>query len=114
MELAINLLKFGIAFTMIIYGIHQLWKPAEWVKYLPKWLRAISSSYENIEIRLHGVGNILIGTWLISGFFPLIGAWLTFIWWLTILPTIWKVDWTSFFRDITIICAVGAYISLIS
>lgn len=113
MELAIWLLRIGPALTMIAFGIHQTFiNPEPWREYFPKFLEKILPF--DSTMRVHGIGNILIGLFLISSLYPLIAAWIALIWWLSILPFAFLGSWKSGMRDFAINCALAALVALLS
>jgi uncharacterized membrane protein len=113
MYLAITLLRIGISIPMIAFGIHQLVKPEGWTDYLPEWLKKLSPISSEADIRIHSLGNFLLGIMLLINAFPKFTGWATLIWWITILPFALKFKWSIGLRDLSIILATGAYISLL-
>jgi len=114
-QTAIMLIQWPIAITMIVFGIHQMSKPAMWLKYIPAWILKMTPVKPETEMRLHALGNLVFGLFLGFGFgFPLVAAWIAFIWWLSIIPFAWRVDWTIGMRDLCITLALAALIFLIS
>lgn len=107
-------ISFGVAITMISFGINQLTKPYKWLDYLPPWLIKMSPLKPETDMRIHSLGNIIFGLYLIFPFYhPLIAAWIAFIWWLTILPFAFRYNWAIGMRDLSIILALLALILLL-
>jgi len=108
------LLRFGVSLIMLVFGIHQLIKPQDWFEYIPKWLQDFLPTKPTTEMRMHALGNILFGGFLLSNIYPVAAGWVAFIWWLTILPFAFRRSWAIGMRDLTIIFALGAYILLVT
>ncbi|HZS42978.1 MAG TPA: hypothetical protein VFA52_02040 [Candidatus Paceibacterota bacterium] len=114
-DAAIAIIQWPIGITMLVFGIHQMSKPAEWFKFLPAWVSKISPiKNPATEMRIHSLGNIIFGLFLMFPFGAmLVAAWIAFIWWLTIVPFAWRVDWALGMRDLCITLALGALIFLL-
>jgi hypothetical protein len=113
--IAINLIEWAVGLTMVVFGIHQMTRPAEWLKFIPPWMSRMSPTKPETEMRIHSLGNILFGLFLIFNFgFPLVAAWISFIWWLSILPFAWRVNWAVGMRDLCVDAALLALILLLS
>ena len=107
------LLRFGISLVMIVFGIHQLMQPRDWLEYLPAWLKKFDPLSPITTMRLHGVGNVVLGFWFFTNILPIIAGWVVFGWWLSILPFAFRKNWAIGMRDLTIIFAIAAYLSFI-
>ncbi len=114
-QAAIALIQWPIGITMLVFGLHQMMKPSEWFKFIPPGLAKISPiKNPATEMRLHAVGNIVFGLLLMFSFgIPLAAAWIAFVWWLSIVPLAWRVDWALGLRDLCISLALGALIFLL-
>lgn len=100
---------------MIVFGVHQLRKPVEWLKFIPPWMHKMSPMKPETEMRFHAVGNLLFGLFLIFNLgFPLVAVWIAFIWWLSIVPFAWRVDWALGMRDLTIAVSLLSLILILS
>jgi hypothetical protein len=113
METAKLLIHLGTGLAMIAFGAHQIARPQHWLDYLPRWFRQLSPLQDNVFMRVHGTGNLLLGLWLFSGLYAPVAAWLSLIWWISILPFALFRDWRDGMRDIAIICGLIAYIVLL-
>ncbi len=124
MNVAIILLKAGSAIMMLVLGIHQFVRPADWFGYIPEPIKKAGSpgpvsgedralSCETI-VRTHAAGNLFFGLFLVSGFIPLIAAWAAFVWWSSVLPLAFMHKWTEGMRDLSIVISLLALIFLLS
>ncbi len=110
----IFVISFGVGITMIAFGINQLTKPGNWLGYMPSWLTGASPMKPETTMRIHALGNILFGLFLIFPLYPIVAAWIGLIWWITILPFAFKYDWRIGMRDLSIVFALIALVMLIS
>jgi uncharacterized membrane protein YphA (DoxX/SURF4 family) len=110
METAIWILRFAPAITMFTFGIHQIMNPNPWFEYVPKWLQKIIPPAPFMKV--HGAGNILLALFLVSGLYPLVAAWVVFIWWLSIVPSAMMDSWRTGMRDLSVTLALLALIVL--
>ena len=113
MELAIYLLRFSAALTMVSYGINQLANPQGWLSYVPAGIQRMLPEKPTTFMRTHALGNLVFGIWLASGLFPFVAAVVAAIWWLTILPFAFKVKWDIGMRDLTITAGLVALAALL-
>ncbi len=91
MMLAIWLIRASVALTMVLFGVNQMINPKAWFHYVPEFLHRMSPVSPETQMRLHAVGNIAFGLFLVAGsFHPLLAAWVAFIWWITIYPLLLK------------------------
>jgi len=95
LELAKLLLRIAPALLMILFGINQMIKPDYWYKFVPQWIPLDVASF----MKLHALANILLGIWLLSGIKSKWSTLICLIWFLTIVPFAWSVDWTIGARD---------------
>lgn len=109
----IFVISFGIALCMIVFGINQLMNPGSWLGYIPPWLSKIMPFKAETTMRLHAVGNIVFGLFLLFPLYPLVAVWIGFIWWLSILPFAFRYDWKVGMRDLAITLALIALILLV-
>jgi uncharacterized membrane protein YphA (DoxX/SURF4 family) len=108
------ILRWGPAITMVIFGFHQLTRPLEWLHYIPEALAKMSPFSPETDMRLHSLGNIIIGIWLVTGLFTPIDAWAALIWWVSILPFAFRVSWSIGLRDLSITMSVAALVVMLS
>jgi|GEM_PF-1480309 len=109
-ETAALVISLAIGLNMALFGLHQIRKPGDWSEYIPKWLSFFMPVSREHFLRTHGVGNLLLGIFLMSGVAPMWSAWLSLIWWVSILPFAFRVKWSIGLRDLSII---GALVSLV-
>lgn len=112
-DVAIMLIRYGAALTMVVFGISQMLNPNKWIDYIPESLRKISPIQPQTTMRLHAIGNVLLGLWLISGMYIEIALWANIIWWISILPFAFIKEWTIGLRDVSIIMALIAALALL-
>jgi hypothetical protein len=98
------IIRAGIALAMFAFGIEQLLKPQRWLHYIPPFISRISPLSATTTMRLHSLGNIILGVWLAFGFYHTIILWLSFLWWLSILPFALYNNWRIALRDLAIVC----------
>lgn len=113
MNNAIWLIRIAAALTMLPFGINQILKPGGWVKYLPEPVKKMSPLAPEAQMRLHALGNIVFALFLVSGLYPLLAAWVAFVWYLTIIPFAFMKDWTIGLRDTAVALALLALIFLL-
>lgn len=114
MTAAIWLIRIGVALTMMIFGLNQMVKPEVWFHYVPEFMKKTSPISPALQMRVHALGNIVFGLFLIAGsFHPLIAAWVALVWWITILPFTFKVKWDIGMRDLSIIFSLVSLIALL-
>ncbi len=108
MEESILIIRIATALTMIVFGIHQFLNPSDWTDYIPDWLSKLMPFGKQTDMRMHAIGNIVIGLWFGLGFFPILATWVTFLWWVSILPFAFRKNWAIGMRDLTIIAGILA------
>jgi uncharacterized membrane protein YphA (DoxX/SURF4 family) len=111
-QIAILLIRLGTALTMVVFGIHQFVRPGAWIHYIPEGLAKMSPMSKEGQMKMHAAGNVIFGLWLALGLYPLIGAWVALIWWITILPFSFR-KWDIGLRDLSIIAGLAALIMLL-
>jgi hypothetical protein len=114
MLFSIILIRIGVGITMLMFGIDQLRNPKIWIGYVPDAATDIVPTSPEKIMRFHSFGNITLGLFLISGWYPLFGAWVAFIWWLSILPFAFRIKWDVGMRDLSISACLLALIYLLS
>jgi hypothetical protein len=114
MELGIIAIRFGVSIVMILFGINQVTKPRGWIdEYVPKFLSRTPLSSNNF-MRVHALLNISLGVLFLLGIFGQIGAIITLIWWVSILPFAIYSNWKVGVRDFAIIMAILSVIFLVN
>ena len=110
MQIAIWLLRLGPALIMVVFGINQMINPEPWFEYIPEFVKKMNSP--KFTMRSHSLGNIVFGLFLASGLHPLVGAWIAFLWFLSIVPFAFMDKWKTGMRDLTITISLLALIFL--
>lgn len=100
------LLKLGPSLVMVLFGLNQLLRPNYWLQYVPDWATRFMSPYTIMNI--HGLINVALGLLLFSGWNASTVICLTLLWFLSILPFAYSVDWTIGLRDTSIILSLLA------
>lgn len=59
------LLRIGLAFTFLYASASSFISPNDWIWYIPDWLQQIIPG--NILLIVHGVFEITLGIWLLTG-----------------------------------------------
>lgn len=114
MEMAVILIRIGVSLVMISFGINQLKSPEDWIKeYMPKFIQKNPFFSPVSLMRMHAMGNIAFGVLFISGQLPQIGAIVTLLWWLSILPFAFYDSWKAGMRDLAIIASIMAVVVLV-
>jgi len=73
------------AVVMIPFAIDQMMHPAEWTEYVPKWLSPRLPGWPDGFMRVHALGNLIIGAWLLSSFLSKAAAAVAVLWMATIV-----------------------------
>jgi hypothetical protein len=107
------ILRLAPALTMVIFGLNQWVKPSDWVHYIPPSLARSSPMKPESSMKLHALGNLAFGLLLASGWHPLVGVWIALIWWASILPFAFRVNWAIGLRDLSITLGLVALLLLI-
>ncbi len=100
MALAIFLIQLSVGAVMLLFGIDQLTRPDRWLDYMPQWAQHLSPLAPETQMRLHAAGNIALGILLAVGVWPYVIAWLSLIWFASILPFAFRRDWRIGMRDL--------------
>ena len=114
MDFVIGLLQWGPSLTMLLFGVSQWRHPERWTEYIPEWVIPFSFFDDKKALmRFHALGNIVFGAFLFSTLYPLAAAWIAFLWWISILPFAFRVDWTIGMRDLSVSISLAALIGLL-
>lgn len=111
---SILLVRISIGVVMVLFGLSQFFKPGKWLGYIPKWVEAMLPMKPETTMRLHSFGNFFFGLLFLLGLWPVVMAWITAIWWFSILPFAVRYDRFIALRDAAIICAIIAVILLLT
>jgi len=75
-EIASVILRLGVSFVFLTFGIWQLINPTSWIGYVPGYVYGLGISVSLVVI-LNGILDLLIGVSLVSGiylrFFSVLG-----------------------------------------
>jgi hypothetical protein len=112
-EVAALLIRLGIGFNMVVFGLHQMWKPEKWLHYIPKFLQFIMPVKSTSFLRSHGCINFALGILLMIGVWQPAITWISIFWWGSILPFAFLVDFAIGLRDLSIIMALVALLLLV-
>jgi len=112
MDIAIWLIRLGVALNMVAFGIHQIISPKPWIEeYVPQWVMKMRISPKTI-MQIHGGGNLILGLFLVSGFWSQASAVSALVWWVLILPFAFYGSWKAGMRDVAITFALAALVWL--
>lgn len=103
------IIRIAVGLTMISFGLSQLKDPKDWLVYIPQFIeKHIPENISLAFMRLHAVINVGLGVLFAIGVWPVLIAWLTFAWWLSILPFALYHNWKIGMRDFAIVAATLA------
>lgn len=109
---ALWIIRAGTALCMLTFGLNQITSPKNWLDFIPDWIKRSSPISDEYLMRLHSLGNLLFGLFLVTGIYPHIAAWIALVWWISILPFAFRVDWTVGMRDLAVTCGLAALVIL--
>lgn len=95
----------------MLFGLSQIRHPEAWRHYIPKLLQPLIPV--RMVMQLHGLGNLLLGTLFIRNDSSRFIAFLVLAWWASVVPAAMHVDWAIAVRDMAILLAVAAYLSIL-
>jgi hypothetical protein len=105
---AFQLLRLAIGMNMVLFGTDQSINTSHWLAYLPDSLQKINPFSPILTMRIHALGNLILGAFLLFDLWAPFIFWATLGWWLLILPFAYYRQWTIGLRDTTIIAAIIA------
>jgi hypothetical protein len=115
MPVAIFLLRAAAALVMLTFGWNQYRHPEAWLHTVPEWMLKLTKYSPRKIVITQAIGNLILGAFLVTGLLPILGAWLAFLWWLSILPfSFMQKKWKTATRDLSITLAILALIFLVS
>ncbi len=89
--------------VMIPFAVDQLQHPREWTEYVPGWVQSFLPGWPDGFMRIHAVGNVVLGIWLLSGILLKWAAGLSVIWMATIVAgALMQGKWQIGVRDLAI------------
>lgn len=71
---SVGIVRIGLAFVLLWFGIDEIMNPRNWFSYVPTWLSMISPFSPSAFITLNGIFEIIIGALLLIGFYTRIVA----------------------------------------
>jgi uncharacterized protein YjeT (DUF2065 family) len=111
-EIARLLIRSAVGFVMLCFGIYQMYRPAAWIKYIPRAVKFVMPLQPATIMRIHSLGNLSLGLLLIAGVLQPLSLFAALAWWIFILPFCARIDITEGLRDLAIICSLAALILL--
>lgn len=112
-EIADLMIRLGVGITQVVFGLSQQRSPEAWLGYIPRPLRYIMPIKPTTFMRIHSLGNIGLGAWLVSGLAQPAAVWCSLLWWAWILPFAFYRALAIGMRDFTIIIALIALLTLL-
>ena len=97
---------------MIAFGISQQKSPGSWLKYMPGFVRCVLPIHPITFMRVHSVGNILLGTLLTLGLLQPVSIWLAIGWWVFVTPFAFYAEFSMGLRDFAIVLSLIALLVL--
>ena len=97
-----QIISTTIGITMIAFGVSQIVKPREWVKYIPTKLEDLLPLDNEATMKVHGSGNVLLGVALLSQLKPTLIRSSAGVWWLWVALFCGRYDCRIAARDIAI------------
>lgn len=107
---AVRVITLMVGLNMVIFGAHQITQPRKWRHYMPAWLEELLPVEPDTAMRLHGTGNVLLGTLFMSQKYLRLSSYLVAAWWAFVLPFCGRVSWRAGVRDASILGSVIAVI----
>lgn len=97
--ISITLLRIGLGITFILTGILILKDDDKWTHMLPGWFSKYLPSAKSFMIAT-AIGDLVIGAWLLSGYFTGIAASLAALHLLGVLIVSGRDEFHEVYRDI--------------
>lgn len=95
---------------MVDFGIHQIVRPQAWTDYVPDPIDEALPLSTEAKMRLHGLGNISLGSlFLLMNGAPAI-RWAVTGWWMVVTPVCWWHGWKEGLRDLTILLGLVSFV----
>jgi hypothetical protein len=111
-ETASLLIRLGIGFNMVVFGLSQLRSPQKWLPYMPKIIQFLMPIKPTSFMRIHSFGNIILGLLLMIGLWQPVSIWLALLWWASILPFAFLYEFGVGIRDLSIVMCLIALLVL--
>jgi hypothetical protein len=103
----------AVGINMIAFGVHQMARPQEWRAYVPQPLDEALPLGRDGKLRVHGFGNFSLGMLFLGQRKLKLTAPLVTAWWAFVLPLCGRKDWRAGARDISILGALLAIVTVI-
>jgi len=107
--LSILFLKIGLGITFILTGLLILSSKDRWVHMLPAWFASRLSSARGFML-VTSIADIILGAWLLSGFFTAVAATLAAVHLLGVLIISGRHEFHEVYRDIGLLFAAVALV----
>ena len=111
-EAAALLIRVSVGSVQVLFGLSQQRSPQDWLGYVPKPLQLLLPVKPVNFMRIHSLGNIGIGLWLLSGLVLPVAIWVSLLWWIWILPFAFYKAMSIGLRDFAIIMSLIALLLL--
>ena len=112
-ETAALLIRIGVSSVQVLFGLSQQRSPEDWLGYIPKPIQFIMPIKPAKFMRIHSLGNLGIGIWLLSGLALPVAIWVSLLWWIWILPFAFYKAMSIGLRDFAIIMSLIALLLLV-
>lgn len=107
------IIRISVGLLMVIFGLSQFLRPEPWLRFVPKWLQALLPLKPEHFMRLHALGNLTLGVWVISGMWPVLAVIAAGVWFLSIIPFALLEDFHVGLRDAVILASLAALLLLV-
>ncbi|MFZ2523089.1 MAG: DoxX family membrane protein [Minisyncoccia bacterium] len=104
MTLSILILRIGLGITFVLTGVLILKDDDKWTRMLPGWFSKYLPSAKFFMIAT-AIGDLILGAWLLSGYFTGIAAFLAVLHLLGVLIVSGKDEFHEVYRDIGLLFA---------
>ncbi len=104
MPLSILILRIGLGITFFLSGILILKDDDKWIHMLPEWFSKRIPSARSFMI-VTAVGDLVLGTWLLSGYFTGVAALLAALHLVGVLIVSGREEFHEVYRDIGLLFA---------
>lgn len=79
------IVRLGLAFVFLWFGLSQLFGPSSWIGLIPSWLVSLTGISATTFVILNGLFEVIAGTLLVFGIWTRIVAGLLFLHLITII-----------------------------
>ncbi|MDN5275421.1 MAG: hypothetical protein JWN33_70 [Candidatus Saccharibacteria bacterium] len=103
-DIAVIIIHAAVGLTMVLFGVNQLIWPQHWFSYVPQFVtKRLPGIVEAWGMRFHGLINITLGALFALSLLTPALTWVTFAWWISVVPFAFLHDWRDGLRDICIV-----------